>query len=280
MKLIFRPSLAALLGLGLCASAFAETEKPQSIAFAGGALTITQKEEYGEKTLSFGDKELASAYVIYFDQIARLGDTEVALFDVGDGGNACGPAKVLVWKGDNDAIQRASIGEEDCGAPVTAVASDWIYFVPWLMPGTSGVVKRWTPQDGFTIAGELVYAPEAGTTWKDFNPERLGSMLEAFQNEAVYAQAKELLGDRLEEVATSLMVSAEPEKTASGLIYGDGCIPHACGTYDGFMAVDAASQKLYLARQTDGKSPETWPEAGTWPADLRQTMEKALAKSE
>lgn len=280
MKLKFRPSLVALVGLGLCASAFAETEKPQSIPFAGGAFTIIQKEEYGEKTLSFGDKELDTAYVIYFDQIANLGDVEVALFDVGDGGNACGPAKVMVWKGENDAIQRASIGEDDCGAPVAAVASDWIYFVPWLTPGTSGVVKRWTPQDGFATAGAIAYAPEAGTTWKDVDPAKLGSMLDAFQNEAVYAQAKELVGDRLEEIATSLLVSGGSEKTTSGVIYSDGCIPHACGTYDGFMAVDAAGQKLYLARQTDGKSPEAWPEAGTWPTDLREIMEKALAKTE
>lgn len=280
MKLIFRPSLAAVFGLGLCAGAFAETEKPQSIPFGGGALTVTQKEEYGEKTLSFGGQELDTAYVIYFDRIATLGDVEVALFDVGDGGNACGPAKLMVWKGENDAIQRASIGEDDCGAPVAALASDWIYFVPWLTPGTSGVVKRWTPQDGFSTAGTLAYAPEAGTTWKDVDPARLGSLLDAFRNEAVYARAKELAGDRLEEIATSLLVSGEPEKTASGVLYGDGCIPHACGAYDGFMAVDAAGQKLYLARQTDGRSPEAWPEMATWPADLREIMEKALAKSE
>jgi hypothetical protein len=280
MKHFFRPSLAALAGLGLCAGAFAQSDEPQSIPFADGAFTITQKEEYGEKTLSFGDKELASAYVIYFDQIARLGDTEVALFDVGDGGNACGPAKVMVWKGGDGAIERAGIGEDDCGAPVTAAAGDSLYFVPWLTPGTSGVVKRWTPQEGFETAGELTYAPEAGTTWKDVDPARLGSMIDAFRNEAVYSRAREILGDRLEEVATSLLVSGAPEKTASGLIYGDGCIPHACGTYDGFMAIDAANEKLYLARQTDGRTPETWPAAANWPADLRETMEKALAGRE
>jgi hypothetical protein len=105
-------------------------------------------------------------------------------------------------------------------------------------------------------------------------------MIDAFRNEAVYSRARELLGDRLEEVATSLLVSGAPEKTASGLIYGDGCIPHACGTYDGFMAIDAANEKLYLARQTDGRTPETWPAAANWPADLRETMEKALAGRE
>ncbi|MET3661426.1 hypothetical protein [Aquamicrobium ahrensii] len=280
MKPISRPSLAALIGVGLCVGAFAQSDEQQSVPFADGALTITQKEEYGEKTLSFGDKELASAYVVYFDQIAKLGDVEVALFDVGDGGNACGPAKIMVWKGEDGAIRRASIGEDDCGAPVTAVAGDWLYFVPWLTPGTSGVVKRWTPQDGFATAGKLTYAPEAGTTWKDIDPARLGSMIDAFGNEAVYDRAQELLGDRLEEVATSLLVSGAPEKTGSGLIFGDGCIPHACGTYNGFMAIDAANEKLYLARQTDDNRPEAWPAAESWPADLREAMEKALTSSE
>ncbi|MET3791142.1 hypothetical protein [Aquamicrobium terrae] len=276
MKPIFRLSAATLVGIGLCSPALTQDEQPQSIPFAGGALTITQKEEYGEKTLSFGDKELASAYVVYFDKIVDLAGTEVALFDVGDGGNACGPAKIMVWKGENGAVQRASMGEDDCGAPVTTVSDDSLYFVPWLAPGGDGVVTRWTPDAGFATAGTLTYAPQPGTGWKDIDPAKFGNMIDAFQNEAVYGQAVDLLDDSLEEVVTSLMVGAGPEKTASGIIYGDGCIPHACGTYDGFMAIDPANQKLYFARQTDAGKPQTWPALGGWPAEARTAMEKAL----
>ena len=43
-------------------------------------------------------QQLASNYDVFFDKIVEVGDVKVALVDVGDGGNQCGPAKVIVWK--------------------------------------------------------------------------------------------------------------------------------------------------------------------------------------
>ncbi len=64
-----------------CAAVAAQEDdaKQAPIPFAGGQLTITQTEEYGEKTLSFDGRELAQNYVVYFDRIARVGGTDVAL---------------------------------------------------------------------------------------------------------------------------------------------------------------------------------------------------------
>lgn len=250
------------------------------IAFAGGQLTITQTEEYGEKTLSFDGKELAQNYVVYFDRVATVADVDVALFDVGDGGNACGPAKVMVWKDEKGAIQRAGMGEDDCGAPVTALGQDAIYFVPWLLPGDDGVVTKWSPDAGFSLAGTLAYAPQPGTGWKDIDPSKYDNMIDAFRNEAVYEAAEKLLGGRLGEMVVSLVVGAAPETTASGLILGQGCVPHNCGGNDGFMAIDPAGEKLYFARMGDDGRPETWPALDAWPAEAGKAMEKALTSDQ
>lgn len=274
---VFACCALSLLLLSAGAASAQEDGEPQApIPFAGGQLTVTQTEEYGEKTLAFEGKELARNYVVYFDRIARIGDVEVALFDVGDGGNACGPAKVMVWKDGDGNVQRAGMGEDDCGAPVTAVGDDALYFVPWLMPGGNGVVTRWSPADGFQLAGNLTFAPEPGTGWKDVEAATYDGIVDSLRNEAVYRAAVDLLGDRLAEMTTSLLVSAAPEKTGSGLLYGEGCVPHACGGNDGFMAIDASARKLYFARRSDDGKPETWPALGEWPAEARATMEKAL----
>ena len=114
MKLAWLPTTVALVAL--CGAALAQDEKQAPIPFAGGELTITQKEEYGEKVLAFDGKELAHNYVVYYDRTVTLGDVAVAMVDVGDGGNACGPAKVLVWKPEGGDIRSETVGA-DCGAP-------------------------------------------------------------------------------------------------------------------------------------------------------------------
>lgn len=266
---------AALMLAALCGTAAAQDEKPEPIPFAGGQLTVTQTEEYGEKTLAFDGKELAHNYFVNFDRIARVEGVDVALFDVGDGGNACGPAKVMVWKTETGAIEHTSIGENDCGAPVMAVNDDALYFVPWLMPGGSAPAKKWSPSQGFSLAGTLTYTPEPGTGWKDVDPSKLTSMIDAFRNEAVYQASRKLLGDRMEEVVTGLAVSGAPETTKLGWIFGNGCTPHACGLADSFMAVDAGNKAVYFAHQGE-KGIDGWPALKHWPAGVRSLMKNAL----
>lgn len=269
-------SMAALLSLALCGAAAAQDEKAEPIPFGGGSLTITQPEEGGERILAFDGKELASNYVVLFDRMARVEGLDVALFDVGNGGNACGPAKVMVWKSETG-IESVTVGEDDCGAPAAAVTDDAVYFVPWLTPGASSPVKKWSPSHGVSLAGRLIYEPEPGTGWKDVDPSKYDNIIDAFHNEAVYAAAQKLLGTKLVEVTTGLLVGGGTEKSPSGIIYASGCVPHACGVSDGFMAIDVAGEKLYFAQQGDNDKNAAWPTLDTWPAELRTAMDKAFA---
>ena len=66
--------------------------------------------------MAFDGTELARNYVAFFDRIVELRDTKVALLSVGDGGNQCGPATLLVWK-PKDGGARSQIVGEDCGSP-------------------------------------------------------------------------------------------------------------------------------------------------------------------
>ncbi|KQZ15047.1 hypothetical protein ASD44_14010 [Mesorhizobium sp. Root554] len=276
---------AAMLFLASAAS-FAQTaapdadagasEKQAPIPFEGGELTIAQPEEYGEKILSFGGKELARDYVVYFEKVVDVAGTKVALFDVGPGGNACGPAMLLVWKPKDADIRTVSVGAEECGAPPAAVSDYSISFVPYLLPGESKAVLSWTPDSGLMTAGMLSYVPEPKTDWKDIDASKFQNIIDAFHNEAVYEAGRKLLGKDLTEVVTGLLVGGGTEKMASGAIYASGCTPHACGVADSFMAVDAGNKALYFAHQSDKGAPQAWPAADKWPADLRQAMKTAL----
>lgn len=255
-------------------AAQAEDDKQAPIPFEGGQLTITEPEQDGEKVLSYDGKQLASNYDVYFDKIVKIGDVNVALVDVGDGGNQCGPAKVIVWKKDGE-IQTTTVEQDECGAPPAAVSDSAIYFVPYLLPGDSKPALQWSPTEGLTTSGNLTYAPEPGTDWKDVDPSKYDNIVDAFHNEAVYKAAEALLGKDMPDVATSLLVGGGTEKTASGAFYATGCVPHDCGGNDGFMAVDPTKHKVYFARRGDNGEPDAWPPVKDWPADIKKAYDEA-----
>ncbi|CCV04349.1 conserved exported hypothetical protein [Mesorhizobium metallidurans STM 2683] len=260
-------------------AADADDDKQAPIPFAGGQLTITQQEQYGEKVLAFDGKQLASNYDVFFDRIVKVGGVDVALVDVGDGGNQCGPAKLIVWKPEGGTIQSTTVEQDECGAPPAAVSDNAIYFVPYLLPGDSKPALQWSPTGGLTISGNLAYMPEPGTDWKDIDPAKYDNIIDAFHNEAVYKEAEKLLGKEMTDMATSLLVGGGTEKMASGAFYASGCVPHDCGGNDGFMAVDPARQTLYFARQGDNGEPDAWPAMKTWPADIKEALDKALGSA-
>lgn len=270
---------AADQGTGTDDEAAADDDSQGPMPFEGGQLTITQQEEYGEKVLAYDGKQLASNYDVFFDKVVKVGGVDVALVDVGDGGNQCGPAKLIVWKPEGGTIQTTTVEQDECGAPPAAVSDNAIYFVPYLLPGGAKPALRWSPTEGLTISGNLAYMPEPGTDWKDVDQAKYDNIIDAFHNEAVYKAAEKLLGDTMPEMATSLLVGGGTQKTASGAFYATGCVPHACGGSDGFMAVDPAKHTLYFARQGDKPEPDAWPAVKTWPADIKEALDKALGSA-
>jgi hypothetical protein len=267
-------SLAAALLLAAGASAFAKHEKPISIPFAGGKLTITETPNL-EKILAFNGKELARNYVVLYNRTVDLQGTKVALFAVGNGGNACGPATVIVWKPQDGDLKTTTVGEE-CGAPPAAIADDNIYFVPYLRPGATADVQSWSPQDGLRVAGQLTYVPQPDTHWADLDPAKAAHPFDLFANSDFYAAARKVLGDKFSDVVLALSVSSGLESTASGVFYGSGCIPHACGEGNGFVAVDTKDRAVYFAQENGGANPDAWPPLDSWPEEVRAAMTKSF----
>ena len=274
--------VSVLLPLALCSLlmdaaggvALAQDAPQAPIPFEGGTLTITETPEF-EKVLAFEGKELARNYLVYFDKIVDLSGTKVALFAVGDGGNQCGPATVIVWKPQDGDIRTETVGE-DCGSPPAAVTGHNIYFVPYLLPGATDTVRVWAPDTGLEVAGTIAFTPQPGTGWQDLDPAKLFNIVDSLKNEAVYKASQEVLGDRLTEVVTGLLTGGGTETTASGIFYASGCVPHACGSADAFMAVDPKGRQVYFAQEDDNPQPSTWPEFKTWPGEVKEAMKKSL----
>lgn len=267
--------LAALVAAAVSSGASAQDKSPpESYPFAGGTLTITENDDF-EKVLAFDGRELARNYVVFYERTVELGEISVALFAAGDGGNACGAATVIVWKPKDGDVTSEIVGE-DCGAPPAAATTDSLYFVPYLIPGDSAPVQVWSPERGLRLAGMLSFVPQPGTGWDDLDPDGYDNIIEALSNEAVYKAAAKLLGNRLSEVVTGLLVGGGTEKTVTGVFYASGCVPHACGSADAFMAVDPNGRKLYFAQAGERPDPDAWPALKTWPPALRSAMKAAL----
>jgi len=259
-------AVGVLLGMG--GLAFAQQEPPEKIPFAGGTLTITETEDL-DKIVAFDGQELARNYMVFYDKTVEVAGLPVALVSVGDGGNACGAATLIVWKPEGEGIKSQIVGE-DCGSPPAAVTDQSIYFVPYVLPGETENGLIWTPSDGLKVNGAVTFIPQPGTTWASFDPKTLDNISDALSNEEIYNAAKAMLGEEMTAMVTSLLVGGGYETTASGVIYSSGCIPHACGSSDGFMGVDQKGKKLYFAH--GGEDQKAWPPVDAWPADLRDVM--------
>ena len=270
-----RGFLTVLFVIASGLAALAQTAEPEKILFEGGTITITETDT-GEKEIAFDGRLLASNYYVFFEREAEVGGSKVALISVGDGGNACAPGTLIVWKNGGE-VDADYIGN-DCGAPSPAVTGDRIYFVPYLLPGGAGDVIAWSPDERMTIAGRLSYIPQPDSTWSDLDAKSIGHIVDAFRNADVYNAAEATLGSSLNDVVSGLVVGGAPETLPSGVVWSRGCIPHNCGGGDSFMAIDQAGQKLYFAQQSEGDRPMSWPDAAGWPADVRAAMTGALGR--
>lgn len=266
--------LLAVAVLAIAGHAAAQQSEPQPVPFEGGTLTVTETEDL-DKVLAFNGTELARNFVLYYDRTVTLGETAVALYQIGDGGNACGTATVMVWK-PKDGDVKSAVAGDDCGSPPPAVGDGNIVFVPYLRPGASAPVESWTPDGGMRLVGQLNFAPQPDTKWDDIDPAKVTNPYDLFDNGDFYAAAKALLGDDLEEVALGLAVSGGPETTSSGVIYGSGCVPHACGSADSFFAFDPRAHTLYFAQEGGEPEPHSWPASVTWPEEIQTAMKQAL----
>lgn len=266
---------SALFALALTfSSAQAQEDENAPIPFADGNFTIAENDDM-EKLLSFDGQEIAKGYYLSYNRTVKVGATDVALFEVGPGGNACGTQTILIWKPEGEELKTVTAGD-DCGSPSPSVSDHSIYFVPYLLPGSSAPVQVWTPDEGLKLAGTLSYAPQPGSDWESLDIADLTYLVDAFSNEEVLADATVLLDDRLTEVVTGLSVSDGFHMLDSGIAYGYGCVPHACGASDSFIAIDKAGRKLYFAQQDGDGGQDTWPAIADWPTDIRETMLKTI----
>ena len=252
--------LAALIAAQMAGAAQAQEE----IAFDGETITIVEKDD-GQRVILLGDRELGSNWFAGFDRIVEVYDQPVALFYLGDGGNACAPSTLIVWRGEDGAVRSLNHGD-DCSTPAPSVGDNGIVFVPYLLPGETAPVRNWTPLEGIETVGILHYSPEPGTGWETVAGAEIAHPMDLLRNEALYSAALEMLGaDDITDYARGLGVASEP-RTRGSLISGSGCVPHNCGGADSLIIADTASRKLYLAQQRDGTIRQ-WPQASEWPAD-------------
>ena len=158
----------ALVFAAALAASPAAAEDADSQAFAGGQVTISETAD-GDRILAFDGQELARDWFVGFDRAATVAGTDILLYSVGPGGNACGPDAVIVWKPDDGAVRADRFG--DCGAPPAANDGERLVFLPWVAPGEAAAVTIWTPADGFRLAGRLAFA----TSVDSVMPNRVSS---------------------------------------------------------------------------------------------------------
>ncbi len=266
---------ALFLSFTLSTSAFAQSDLPAPVKFGDGEFTFTRVED-DEIAVSYNGIELYRNYYVTFERIVKVEDKEVALLSGFDGGNACGPARLIITLPEDEPDPMVETVGSDCGAPEPSVSSDRILFVPYVQPGNSELIQEWTPSKGLRQNGEIQFLPQPETNWANFDAAKAEYAAQLFDNKDLYDAAQALLGDRLGEVVFGLSVSGPAQIIDKAYVAVSGCQPHACGAANAFFGVDLEKQAVYAANRISDKPEEFWPsDLMTWPEALRNAYEKS-----
>ncbi len=279
MRKMLRLSLAFLALLCAAPALAQEDELPAPIKFGGSEFDFTRVED-NETALSYNGKEIYRNFYVGFQQLAKVEDTDVALFFGSDGGNACGPAQLIVTLPESSPEPRLEIVGKDCGAPDPAVSRYRIAFVPfYAAPGRPEPLLIWTPAGGLIRMGEIHFLPQDNTGWANFDPSKAADPSALFDNRDIYDSASALLGDKFGEVVFGLSVSGPPEIIGGKFVAAFGCQPHACGGANAFFGIDLDKRQVYAANRISDQPEQFWPaDFAGWPQELRQAYEKSKAE--
>ncbi len=262
---------ATMLALLISTASFAQGDLPAPVKFHGGEFAFTRNAD-DEVSVTFDGKEIYHNYYVTFDRIVKIDETDVALLSGGDGGSACGLSTLIVTRTDDKAdVKTVKVGDECGGAPDAAVAAHEIQFVPYLRPGQTAIVQNWTPEKGLTQTGALTFLPTPDTSWATLNAKAIDHPYTLFDNTDVYKTAKEVLGDRFDDVIIGLDVAGPPEIVDGKSIITQGCQAHNCGGADSFFAVDLVTRTIYAGKQLNETENQYWPEdLDKWPEPFQK----------
>ena len=267
---------AALLSL-VVQTASAQEELPAAVKFGDGEISFARGEDE-EIAVTVNGQEIYRNYFVTFERLAKVGGTDVALLLGGPGGNACGPSSLIVTQPEGSPDAKVDIVGEDCGAPPVTVMPHEIRFVPYLVPGATETVQKWTPDGGLAEAEEISYQPQEGSNWDSLDPAKADHPYALLNNADIYAAAQNLTGDKFSELVTLLGVAGPPEVLDGGLVASPGCQAHACGTANGFLGLDLENSQVFAATKYSNADAALWPaDISAWPSPLRQAFEASVA---
>ncbi len=268
------PVLAACV---LSFAAVAQEDIPEPVPFGDGEISFARGED-DEIAVTFNGQEIYRNYSVRFDRLVKVSETNVALVLGGPGGNACGPATLIITQPEGSVDAKVDIVGEECGAPSAAVSPDEILFVPYLVPGAKKKLQKWTPETGLTVAGEISYAPREGSSWENLVVSIADHPYALLENADVYLAAQSLTGDKFDELVLLLGVAGPPEIIEQRYVAAPGCQAHACGAANGFLGLDLEKSQVFAAMKYSDENSTTWPaDIASWPEPLKKAWEASIA---
>ena len=265
--------ISVLFALSFSTLAFAQDELPAPVKFGDSEFTFSRVED-DEIALSYNGTELYRNFFLSFDKIVKVEGQDVALFSGGDGGNACGPASLIIYIPQNAPDPKMETVGADCGAPDAAITDQRIVYVPYLRPGGTEIVQSWTPSNGLSQYGEITFTPQPKTNWASFKPGAAQHPYDVFDNKDIYDAAESLLGPAFDEVILGLSVSGEPQLIDNKYVAASGCQPHACSVAESFFGIDLEKHAVFAANRLSNVPEQFWPaDFKSWPLPLQKAYE-------
>ncbi|MEM1288183.1 MAG: hypothetical protein AAGH60_07515 [Pseudomonadota bacterium] len=248
------------------------------IELKGGiALTIVVDSATGQQTLIHDGVELLRAPSIATGPtITDPEGTAAAIVLTSASPEEGCPAERRVVSAEADSVFLSAPIGAFCTAYTVTTSPGTAIFLAEPELHQAGEVVRFDLNNGQSLVGPVVYAPQPNRGWESLRAQTEGfdplSQDDLYAAQPVYDALLELWDEDIFILAQHLATRTVPLQTGDLLIQS-GCLPSQCAFAIGLLAVDPVSEAIYSAFFNEG-APDVRPDLDAWPDPARDVFER------
>ncbi len=245
-------------------------------------LRLTRTNDFMQ--LRYGSEAVAEGQAIRLAAKLEADGYEAALFEVSPGNGICrgGLVAVVARKNEEARFDRRLI--DSCAGFTIERQADTLLLIEAPRLASNGSLWRFSASAGLRLVGQLEFAPEPGTGFRDLKTANTGSAAELLANQAIHRAIQSLAGASskaymraLTGFANAPAVNADNELQ---WVFAGCATRQSCELDAAMLVIDRKLRAVYLAQRVASGKTISWPDIARWPVEAKERFLRWSGKHE